>query len=137
MDDLLTALLTGFAEILAEILGELILESFAAWIARRFGKTFASFPSPNPLLAGIGYLALGLIAGAATLLVFPHPIFHPSSFRGISLIVSPIATGLIMSQVGAALRRRGRQAVQIESFRYGFAFALGVAFIRLMFTHMP
>jgi hypothetical protein len=39
-----------------------------------------------------------------------------------------------MSQVGLVLRRKGKDSVQIESFGYGFTFALGVAIIRFFFV---
>jgi hypothetical protein len=39
-----------------------------------------------------------------------------------------------MSQVGRAVRRQGLEAVEIESFGYGFIFALGMAIIRFVFV---
>jgi len=51
----------------------------------------------------------------------------------MSLVLSPVITGLTMWQVGALLRRNGKTAVQIESFTYGFTFAFGVAVIRFVY----
>jgi hypothetical protein len=39
-----------------------------------------------------------------------------------------------MSQVGRAVRSRGQEAAQIESFGYGFVFALAMALIRFVFV---
>ncbi len=49
-------------------------------------------------------------------------------------MISPVITGFFMSQVGIMLRRTGKRAVQIESFGYGFTFALGLAIIRFAFA---
>jgi hypothetical protein len=76
---------------------------------------------------------LGVACGAVSVFFFPHPLIHPSKIHGISLLVSPVITGLIMAQVGLLLRRKDKNAVRIESFWYGFTFALGMAFIRFIF----
>ena len=68
------------------------------------------------------------------LVLFPYPIFHPSKFHGVSLLASPILTGLAMSLMGTLLRRKGKQAMRIESFGYGFTFALGMAVMRFFFV---
>ena len=39
-----------------------------------------------------------------------------------------------MSQIGILRRRKGKDSLQIESFGYGFTFALGVALIRFFFV---
>jgi hypothetical protein len=41
-------------------------------------------------------------------------------------------TGLAMAKLGALLRRKGKQTVRLESFGYGFIFALGMAGIRFL-----
>jgi hypothetical protein len=77
---------------------------------------------------------LGVLVGAASIVMLPHPLFHRSKFHGISLVLSPIAAGTAMSALGAMLRKRGKQVVQIESFPYAFAFAFGMALVRLFWT---
>ncbi len=37
---------------------------------------------------------------------------------------------LVMAFIGRTLRRRGRNSVPIESFGYGFTFALAMALVR-------
>jgi hypothetical protein len=54
--------------------------------------------------------------------------------HGVSLILSPMLAGLAMSQFGRLLRNRGARTIQIESFVYGFAFALAMAVIRFAFV---
>ena len=96
-------------------------------------SVFDGVDSENPVLAAIGYLLFGLAAGVVSFFLIPYHLVRPSRFHGISLLVSPFVTGLIMSQIGAFLRRRDRTTVRIESFLYGFTFALGIAIIRLAF----
>jgi hypothetical protein len=71
----------------------------------------------------LGYVLFGL---------FPHPLVHPSRIHGISLLVAPVTTGLMMSCIGSLLRRHDKKVVRIESFGYGFAFAFGMALVRLV-----
>jgi len=135
MEELLGAILAGLAELFFEVLFELLTEAILGLIVRSLGKLFSRATVLDPILATAFYLLLGCAFGAASLFLFPHPIFHPSKFHGVSLFVSPIITGLIMSQVGILLRWTGRQSVRIESFGYGFTFALGMAIIRFLFAH--
>ena len=37
--------------------------------------------------------------------------------------------------VGSTLRKRHKKAMRIESFGYGFAFAFGMAIIRILYIH--
>ena len=127
------AILAGLAEFLLELFFELFAEAIVALILRSL-RNLLSDAILSPIVAYVFYLSLGCAFGAASLLLFPHPIFHPSRLHGISLLISPAITGLVMSQVGAFLRRKGKESVRIESFGYGFTFALGLAIIRLAFV---
>jgi hypothetical protein len=134
MDEIFLALLSAAAELLFEVFFQIVVESVVALIVRSIRNVFEESKAINPILAGIGYMLLGVVFGIASLRLFPHPLFHPSKFHGISLVISPVITGLVMSRVGIVLRRNGKQAVQIESFGYGFTFALGLAIIRFIFV---
>ena len=134
MEDFLLALLSGLAELALEALFEIALESVVALIVRSFRNAVEVSNTIGPILAGAGYLILGAALGAVSLAVHPHPLFHPSRFHGVSLLISPIIAGLVMSQVGAILRRYGKQPVRIESFGYGFTLALGWAVVRFVFA---
>jgi hypothetical protein len=134
MEDFLLALLAGLAELLFEVLFQLFLESIVALITRSIQNLFEESGPASPVLAAIGYLLLGAGLGLASVFVFPHHIFRPSRFHGVSLLISPLVTGLIMSQVGTLLHRKGKETVRIESFAYGFMFALGWAVVRFVST---
>jgi hypothetical protein len=134
MEELLGAILAAVAELLFEFLFEVFVEALVALTIRSVRNLFSKVIVFSPILASAFYLLLGSAFGAVSLLLFPHPIFRPSKFHGISLLISPVVTGLAMSQVGNFLRRNDKQPVQIESFGYGFSFALGMAIVRFLFV---
>jgi hypothetical protein len=74
------------------------------------------------------------LTGGLSLLIFPHPLIHPSRIHGISLLINPVIAGGVMSLIGFMLRKRDKRVVQIENFGYGFAFAFGMALLRFFFA---
>lgn len=101
-------------------------------LSRAALEVFQPAGPPHPIRSAFAWGLLGVAVGAMTVAIFPHPLFHGSRFHGVSLIISPILAGVVMSTIGAALRRRGKRVVQIESFPYAFAFAFGMALVRLV-----
>jgi len=134
MGDFLLELLFLFAEVILEALFEFALVAAFDLIFRAIAVVFEISELTNPLLACVGYVLLGGATGGLSLLLYPHPLFHPSRIHGISLVVSPILTGLAMWQVGSFLRTKNKKVIRIESFWYGFAFAAGMALARFSFT---
>jgi hypothetical protein len=134
MDEVFIALLSAVGELLLEVFFQVVVEAIVALVVRSVRNVLEESNAINPFLAAVGYFVLGIAFGIASLRVYPHPLFHPSKLHGISLVISPVITGFVMSQVGTVLRRKGKQAVRIESFGYGFTFALGLAIIRFIYV---
>jgi len=134
MEELIFALLYGIAEVLAEMFFEVVLGAIVDLMVRSTRNLVAESNAIDPVLATVGYLLLGTGFGILSIFLLPHSLIPRSRFHGASLVVSPVLTGLVMSQVGRSLRRQGKDSVQIESFGYGFTFALGVAMIRFFFV---
>ena len=134
MLELLFGLLEVFLEIFFEAAFEFAADFLGALILRGVAAIFDTSEFRNPFVACIGYLFLGGVAGGLSLLLFPHPLVHHSRVPGLSVVVSPILAGLGMSLVGTNLRKWNKKAMQIETFGYGFAFALGMALVRFIFT---
>src|SRR5579859_7025449 len=128
MEDLIFELLAALLEPLLEVLLEVVIGELLAFLWRALSLSMEDSRPGSAVVVTIFYVGLGMMTGGVTLLFLPPPLFHPWKFRGISLIVSPIVTGLIMSRIEM-------RTVQIESFGYAAAFALGTAFIRLWFVH--
>ncbi|TAJ77464.1 hypothetical protein EPO44_20765 [bacterium] len=88
----------------------------------------------NPILASIGYLLLGVVSGALSLIFFPKHSIYGRSWRLLNLLLTPILVGLCMSAWGNFRENRGLDRIRLDSFSYGFVFALGMALIRYFFT---
>ena len=136
MDGFLTELLAVLAELLGELLLQLLAEGIADVASRVLGERFEAARAKNIIASSVPYAAAGFVVGIVSVAVFPHPLVRPARIHGISLIVSPLLTGLIMSQVGSLLRRRNRRVVQIDSFGCGFAFAFGMALARFLLVRL-
>jgi len=134
MLELLFSLLELFLEFFFEAAFEFAAELLGSLIWRGVAAVFDTTEFKHPALACIGYVFLGGVVGGLSLLLFPHPLVHPSRVPGLSVVISPILAGLGMSLVGSTLRKRNKKAMQIESFGYGFAFAFGMALVRFFFT---
>ncbi len=134
MLELLFAFLELVLEIFFEAAFEFAADFLGALILRGITEVFNTSEFKNPLVASIGYVFLGGLAGGLSLLFFPHPLVHPSKIPGLSVVISPILAGFGMSLVGSTLRKRNKNAMQIESFGYGFAFAFGMALVRFFFV---
>jgi hypothetical protein len=140
VDELLAAILGAIAEFLLEAFLELIAAAVLDLASRALLGLFTNLAEAikgSRVFAGFMYTLLGVLAGSLSLVVLPHPLIHrahPIRFHGISLLVSPIITGLVLSSVGAVMRRWGKKVTPVETFGYGFAFALGMALIRFFFA---
>jgi hypothetical protein len=121
--------------LLLEIFGEFLLELFVSFISRFLREVFDTEEYGNPVLASLGFGIFGAVAGAISLLLWPHPLVRSPALHGISLLISPTATGGLMALVGFTLRHKGKEPTRIESFTCGFAFAFGLSLIRLIFVH--
>lgn len=126
MEDLIFALLEIFGEFVLQF-GVEILVGIAS---RRIRRLRVSMRRQGTVFSTVLFVLFGFMAGGLSLLVFPHPLFHPSKLHGVSLLLSPVMTGFVMSGLGRAVQRRGRIPARIESFACGFSFALGMALIR-------
>lgn len=134
MLDLLFAVLEVVLEIVLEAAFEFAANFLGALILRGIAEIFNTSEFKNPLVACVGYVFLGGLAGGLSLFFFPHPLVHPSRVPGLSVIISPILAGFGMSLVGSTLRKRNNNVMQIESFGYGFAFAFGMALVRFFYV---
>jgi hypothetical protein len=132
MGELLMELLAALAELLAEFLLQLLAGAIVDVANRFLGEIFETPRATNVVVSALSYSVFGALAGVLSISIFPHPLVRPSRIHGISLLVSPLATGLVMSLIGSMLRRRDKRVVQIESFSYGFAFAFGMACVRFL-----
>lgn len=132
MDEFWIELLAALTELLGEFLLQLLAEGIVDIANRVLGEVLETARARNVVVSTLSYSVFGALAGVLSISIFPHPLVRPSRIHGISLLVSPVATGLAMSSIGSMLRRRDKRVVQIESFGYGFAFAFAMALTRFI-----
>jgi hypothetical protein len=132
VEDLLLAFLEPIFELLAEFLIQLVFELFLSvlWRKVRAARWKSRRISLWLILPFLG--VLGAAFGWISILTIPAPIFHPGRVHGLSLIISPLLTGLAMAFIGSNLRRRKEMPAPLESFSGGFAFALGMSLVRFL-----
>lgn len=130
MEELLEIILGVILEAFGELLIELAAAAVADVLSRTFRRSLIGFHRMGPAVSGLIFALLGAGAGLFSLAAFAHPIFGTRGFHGVSLLISPIAAGLGMSLFGSMLQRRGVWRTRIETFRYGFIFALAMAIVR-------
>ena len=140
VDELLAGILGAIAELLLEAFLE-VIAAVALDLASRalldLSTSITDAIKENKILTGFVYGLLGVVAGLLSILVLPHRMIHrdhPIGFHGISLLISPIIAGTVLSSVGAVMRRWGKKVTPVETFGYGFAFALGMAVVRFLFA---
>lgn len=130
--ELLLALIELALEVLAETGGVVTIDFALRALAEIFGPLEPPVAPIARFLAFLGFLVLGTLFGFWSMYLFPRHFFHAVRVRGLSLVVSPVLTGLLMSFAGKVARKNAKRTTLIESFAYGFAFAFGMALIRFL-----
>ncbi len=137
-------------EIIAEIIiqivwwilqffGELLLQAFGELIAELIGRSVKEpFRRPKPIhpwLAAIGYGIFGAITGAISLWVLPALFISAEWLRIVNLIATPLVAGLMMERLGAWREMKDQETIRLDTFAYGFIFALSMALVRFTWGH--
>jgi len=124
---------------IAQFLGELLLQVFGELIAELIGRSVKEpFRRPKPIhpwLAAIGYGIFGAIAGTISLWVLPSLFISAEWLRIVNLIATPLVAGLIMGRLGAWREMKDQETIRLDTFSYGFLFALSMALVRFSWGH--
>ena len=123
-------LLQIFLEFLLQVVGGLITDV----VLHVLSRFIQSRRTLNALITLIMYLGFGLFVGWLSILVFPKAFVRSSNLHGISLLITPVLAGFMMSAIGWIRLRKGKLRIRLETFSCGFVFAFGMALIRLLFT---
>ena len=78
-------------------------------------------------------LVTGIVAGIVISLVFPDRIFKTIPLTGISLLITPLVMGLVMSLVGKWKVNHDRKPSFMATFLGGAMFGLAAAGTRLIY----
>jgi len=114
-----------------ELVAQAFIEVLAEIGLRVLGEPFRRTQPIDPFWAGAGYMVYGAIAGGLSLLL-PRMFTIPCSLRILNLIITPVVCGFIMAKVGQLRERRGNRPIRIDTFMYGYLFALAMAAVRFL-----
>lgn len=127
---MIEAIFEVLLQVLIEVVWQVLFEVVTSLGWESLAHSMSRERESDPVLAGIGLLILGVVAGLISLLVLRSRLAPHSVFPGISLILSPLATGLVMHQIGEYWRERGWDRPRTFTFWGGATFAFGMALVR-------
>jgi hypothetical protein len=123
-------------QLLIEIIGQIIFEGLTSLGWESLKHSGRSERRANPVLAAFGHFLMGLCAGVISLFILGRRLMPQSPLPGISLVLSPIGTGIAMHLIGEFWRERGRDRPALFSFRAGAIFAFGMALVRFVYFEL-
>ena len=90
----------------------------------------------RPVLARFGQFLIGVAAGILSVLLFGRRLVPRPLIPGLSLVLSPIVTGIAMDWMGELLSERGKHRPALFSFWAGAVFAFGMALVRFVYLEI-
>ena len=78
----------------------------------------------------------GPCAGILSVLLFGRRLVPRPLIPGLSLVLSPIVTGIAMDWMGELLSERGKHRPALFSFWAGAVFAFGMALVRFVYLEI-
>jgi uncharacterized protein YacL len=131
VDELLEALLGPLIEAIAEaLLGALFAFIAGMFVeALRGAATWLKETTPVFLTVVLAFVGAG--AGFLSAWLIPHRLLVTRlAIPGVSLILAPIVTALLMWFLGKLIRRSGHWASSLVTLRGGVIFAFSMALVR-------
>lgn len=123
-------------EFIVEVVGQCIVELGIDLGFGKIKKALVETPVEkkeiNPVASIIGLLILGLLFGLASIWVYPEPIFSKTKMSGIGIVISSIATGLLLQLYGDRRRKKGKETSYFGTFWGGSSFAFAWTLVRLL-----
>ena len=83
-------------------------------------------------LVCVAAIAVGFTIGASSRLLLPYRLLPPPATPGISLVLSPVGSGLAMHFWGSHRQEQGRGPSFLATFWGGASFAFGCALGRFV-----
>ena len=105
-------LLQIFLEFLVQVVGGVLLDLILHTISRvpRLTKSLNSLQTP------FLFFVAGCAIGGFSIWVFPQAFIRSSTLHGISLVITPVIAGLVMSAIGWFRLRKGKLVVTWRVF---------------------
>lgn len=141
-------MIEGLIELFVETIGEAVIQLLFEMIAelgitsiKHASKTSLSTSGPltiteseptNSILAAIGSIMLGALFGGISVVVLPHRILSPPKIHGLSMLLSPLLSGLVMHGYGRWRDSQNRGHSRLATFAGGALFAFALAATRYL-----
>jgi hypothetical protein len=117
-------------ELLLEVFGELILELVFELGFRAIAAMFRH--SDRRVGLAFGYAIAGLCLGGMSAVFVKGLLLHDPWMRYANLVGSPLVVGLMMGYLGRVRSRRRLDRIPLDTFAFGYLFALCFAFARFI-----
>jgi len=121
-------------EILLELVLPLVIEIFAELALHGVIRFVRTNRVVRIVVTALMYFGVGLAAGFFSLLIWPKAFARSSTLPGISLVITPVLGGILMSYLAWLRVRAWDWTIRLETFAYGFLFAFAMALLRLLFA---
>lgn len=122
------------AELIAQWLGEALIYAATHLMAELMGRgaaeVFRRSQPVNPWLAVLGYLVWGVLMGLLSLVAHPVGFIAEPAWRLVNLVVTPVLVGWVMARWGSWLRHHDKTVMRLDTFFYGYLFALAMTWVR-------
>jgi hypothetical protein len=120
-------------QLVIEIIGQVIVELLAAGGWESLTDSGFRVRRSRPWVTGIAQFLMGLCAGVLSVLIYSRRLTPHSAIPGLSLLLSPLGTGIAMHWLGEMWRDRGKEPPALFSFKAGALFAFGMAVVRFVY----
>lgn len=119
-------------QIVIEGVGQILIEGVFGLGLEAVVDSLQRESESRPILAAIGHMLLGALAGVISLLAVPHRLAPRSPVPGLSVVLSPLANGIIMHAIGRRWDDRPNDRPAPFTFRAGVLFAFAMALVRFV-----
>ena len=119
-------------DILGIVLGVTFNVLAEVWFWRGIFEPIPRRAEAHPAVVALGILCLGAVLGAAVTWLWPTRVFDLQGPVGISLMLVPILSGVVMAAYGAVQQRRDRGHSRLATLWGGATFGLGFAAARFL-----
>ena len=120
-------------QLVIEIIGQVVFELLVALGLESLSDSGIRERESRPLAGAIAQFLIGLCAGGLSLLMYSRRVSPHSAIPGLSLVLSPLGTGIAMHWLGEMWRDRGKEPPPLFSFKAGALFAFGMALARFVY----
>ena len=123
------------AEFLLEVVFEILGELFFAYGFEFLFAPFQPARSTNRFLAFVGLFILAVASSLVVSFLLPHRLIPMAPFPGISLVISPLATGAALYLFGNWRRGNDKNTTVLATFWGGAFFSFVFALTRLIIVN--